>query len=225
MADVEALLPAAGSGERLGRGPKAFVRLAGRSLLAHAVAALAPSVDRILIAAPPGRLADVAAEAAAAAPTTPVQVVAGGTTRQASVLALLAHASADVVVVHDAARPFLDAASLTAVIAAARDAGAATLAMPIVDTLVRDGGDVIDRSGVWAVQTPQAFQRALLAAGHARARERGDVATDDAGLVRALGRPVALVPGGPHLLKVTTPADLAWAERLAPLLAPDRARS
>jgi 2-C-methyl-D-erythritol 4-phosphate cytidylyltransferase len=217
---VAALVPAAGSGERLGRGPKAFVRVGGRPLLAWAVAALAPWVDEVVVAAPPEALAEATRIAAGAAGPTPVRVVAGGATRQATVARLARATDAATVLVHDAARPFLDPDTVRACLACLRVHEACSVGQPVADTLVgtRDGVPV-DRTVLTAVQTPQGFARSVLLSAHAEAAARGWTATDDAGLVRLVGVPVAWVAGGAHLFKVTGPADLALAEAWAAALA------
>jgi len=213
---VAALVPAAGSGDRLGRGPKAFVDLGGRPLLAWSVAALLPWVDEVVVAVPEADLARAVSIAGALAAPGRIRVIAGGASRQATVAALLAAVVAEIVVVHDAARPFLDGATLRAAIAAARAHGACSVVQSVADSLVRgDDGAPVDRDALRAVQTPQAFRRAWLLEAHAAARRDGVAATDDAGLVRRLGRAVAWVPGGAHLFKVTTPADLELAEAVA----------
>jgi 2-C-methyl-D-erythritol 4-phosphate cytidylyltransferase len=214
---VAALVPAAGVGARLGLGPKAFVRVGGRPLLAWAVAALAPWVDEMIVAAPAEALDEARAIALAAAGTTPLRLVAGGATRQATVERLARATDADLVLVHDAARPFLDAPTVRACVASVRAHGACSVGRPVADTLVRTiDGAPVDRSVLTAVQTPQGFRRTLLLRAHAAAAERrGDEATDDAGLVRRLGAEVAWVDGGAHLFKVTGPDDLALAEAWA----------
>lgn len=210
---VAALVPAAGSGERLGRGPKAFLDLGGRPLLAWSVAALLPWVDEVVVAVPVADLGRAAAMLAALAGAERVRLVVGAASRQGTVSALVAVVDADVVVVHDAARPFLDAATVRAVIDAARTHGACSVGQPLADSLVRvDDGAPVDRDGLRAVQTPQAFRRDWLLAAHEAASRDGVAATDDAGLVRRIGHPVAWVAGGAHLFKVTTAADLAMAE-------------
>ena len=208
---VAALIPAAGSGTRLGLGPKAFVPVEGRTLLGRSAAALAPHVHEVLIALPAGLTlpGDV-----------PGRAVVGGDTRQASVLALLRATDADVVLIHDAARPFLPSRVIRDLLAAVQDTGAATAAMPVADTLVRADpaggwGTLTPREGLWAVQTPQAFRRAALIAAHEAALADAHAATDDAGLIARAGQPVALVPGDARLLKVTTPGDLLIAQALA----------
>ncbi|MFC4453406.1 2-C-methyl-D-erythritol 4-phosphate cytidylyltransferase [Deinococcus sonorensis] len=207
---VAALVPAAGSGQRLGLGPKAMVEVAGRSLLARSVAALHPHVDEVVVALPSGLTppADV-----------PARFILGGDTRQRSVLALLQASDADVVLIHDAARPFLPPTVARAVRAAAVQHGAATAALPVADTLVRATADRweerVERQGLWAVQTPQGFVREVLLGAHLDAERAGHLATDDAGLVRWAGGEVALVPGDARLFKVTTPGDLRLADALA----------
>lgn len=211
---VAALIPAAGSGTRLGLGPKAFVEVAGRSLLARSVAALAPHVAEVLVALPGG---------SALPPGVPARALTGGATRQATVHALLGATDADVVLIHDAARPFVPAAVIHALRCAAETQGAATAALPVADTLVQAGegaqhwGHLVPRGGLWAVQTPQAFRRELILRAHEAARRSGESATDDAGLVARLGHPVALIPGDARLFKVTTPGDLQLALALAPV--------
>jgi 2-C-methyl-D-erythritol 4-phosphate cytidylyltransferase len=213
---VAALVPAAGSGERLGRGPKAFVDLGGRPLVAWSVAALLPWVDEVVVAVPEADLARAASIAGALAAAGRVRAIPGGPSRQATVAALLAAVDAEVVVVHDAARPFLDGATLRAAIEAARAHGASSVVQAVADSLVRgDDGSPVDRDALRAVQTPQAFRRSRLVEAHAAALRDGVAATDDAALVRRLGHTVAWVVGGAHLFKVTTPADLALAEAVA----------
>lgn len=212
------LLPAAGEGQRLGLGPKAFVEVAGRSLLAWSAMALAQEVEELVVALPSGTLerARRLLTELHLPPHVDVRLIEGRSSRQATVTALLDATEADWVVVHDAARPFLDHRTLHAVVAAARDGGAASASMAVTDTLVRVQDDEpVDRAMLRAVQTPQAFRRELLSAAHAAAGSAGWLATDDAGLVRRLGLGVAWVEGGSHLLKVTNARDLALAEAMA----------
>lgn len=211
MADrIAALIPAAGAGERLGRGPKAFVELAGRSLLRWSVERLASFAAEVVVAVPAGaeeRARELVPEAA---------VIAGGATRQATVAALLDRTDCPFVLVHDAARPFLAADVRARVVAAARASGAATASLALRDTVVAvDTGETVDRDRLRAIQTPQAFARDLLLEAHAHAARTGASATDDTGLVRRLGRDVTLVEGSPWLLKITTPEDLRVAAGLA----------
>lgn len=204
------LVAAAGEGQRLGRGPKAFLEVQGSTLLERIVVALSGQVDEIVVAVPEARLAH-ARELAPAA-----RVVVGGASRQETVFELLRATSAELVLIHDVARPFLPADVVERVLSAAAGGGGASAAVGVADTLIHaTGGAAVDRDAFRAVQTPQAFRRRLLLDAHLAARDSGGTATDDAGLVRAAGGSVELVEGSPWLMKLTTPADLALAEVLA----------
>jgi 2-C-methyl-D-erythritol 4-phosphate cytidylyltransferase len=213
-----ALVVAAGRGERLGSdGPKALVALLGRPMLAWSVEALqaAPEVGEIVVALPEGHLG--------AAPAG-CRAVAGGAERSQSVRAALAAAGpADVVLVHDAARPLLTAQLAGACIRALGEEGggwdAAIAAAPVTDTVKRAPGGVavaetLPRAELWAVQTPQVFRRAALEAALARPDEEVAAATDDAMLVERAGGRVRVVAAPRENLKVTTPVDLHLAETL-----------
>ena len=206
-----ALVVAAGRGERLGKPvPKAFANLAGRPMVEWSVATLqrVAAVTEIVVALPPG----------VAAPHGTIGVP-GGSERSHSVRAALAAATdGDVVVVHDAARPLVTPELVSACLEALGDADAAIAATPVTDTIKEcaDGRVVrtLDRSRLWAVQTPQVFRRAALQ----RALDQGDdaigAATDDASLVEAMGGTVRVVPAPRDNLKVTTELDLRVAELL-----------
>jgi 2-C-methyl-D-erythritol 4-phosphate cytidylyltransferase len=152
-----------------------------------------------------------------------VEVVAGGADRQESVWRALQRIPerAERVLVHDAVRPFIDPALVGRVLDAAAAGGAATCGVPVRETVkrVKDGAveGTIPREGLWLTQTPQAFTRALLWEAHDKARRDGFAGTDDAVLVERLGTTVAMVPGLPGNLKITTREDLqtarAWAAR------------
>jgi 2-C-methyl-D-erythritol 4-phosphate cytidylyltransferase len=207
------IIAAAGDGARLGRSePKALVALRGRSLLARTLDALAPVFDRIIVAAPGDRRADCERIAARRA-----GVVAGGRTRTESVrhgFAALAATEDDVVAVHDAARPLVTAEEALSVVARAEQAGAAIAAVPIVDTVKRvEAGRIVatlDRSGLFAAATPQAFRARVLRRAFAADRD----ATDEAALCEELGIAVEVVPVSRRSFKITTPEDLALAEAL-----------
>jgi len=215
--DVAVVIPAAGSGVRLGAGaPKALRPLRGEPLLVHCVRRVlaAPSVGRVVVAAPPSHV-DTVAELLGPA----VTVVAGGATRQESVARALAAVPAefDIVLVHDAARALTPPSPAEGVAAAVRSgAGAVIPALPVVDTVkqVSAKGVVlgtVERSALRLVQTPQGFRRAVLVAAHEAAV---DSLTDDAGLVEKIGVDVHVVPGSEYALKVTRPVDLRIAEAL-----------
>ena len=129
---------------------------------------------------------------------------------------LLMATDAELVLIHDAARPFLSRDVVTRVIGAVEAYGAASAVMPVVDTLIEaESGRALDRSLLRAVQTPQGFRRTLILEAHRQALAAGVEATDDAGLVRWLGEPVVLVAGSLWLMKITTPDDLIMAHTLA----------
>jgi 2-C-methyl-D-erythritol 4-phosphate cytidylyltransferase len=225
---VGVIIPAAGSGLRLGGGtPKALRLLHGRSLLDRALITMAahPAVAEIIVAVPADQVQAVAAALPSSRPE--VRVVAGGAHRQASVAAALRELSGDcdIVLVHDAARPLVPAAMVARVVdAVAEGAPAVVPGLPVPDTIKRIdvNGLVVEtppRDALRAVQTPQGFRRAVLVAAHAGAD--GDAATDDAALVEHLGYPVLVVPGDPAAAKITVPEDL---ERAAAVLAEQEGR-
>jgi 2-C-methyl-D-erythritol 4-phosphate cytidylyltransferase len=222
------VVAAAGRGERLGPGvPKALREIAGEPLLVHAVRALvaAPSVDLLLVAAPPDQIAAVRALLADVVPDrVGLVVMAGGSTRTESVRRALdvLPAEVEIVLVHDAARALVPAALVEAVVAAVRaGAGAVVPGVPVADTIKTvDGAQVVtatvDRSALWSVQTPQGFSRVVLVAAYQAARNddagQSIEATDDAGLVERMGGRVLVVPGSAEAFKVTRPLDLVLAE-------------
>jgi 2-C-methyl-D-erythritol 4-phosphate cytidylyltransferase len=220
------IVPAAGSGERLGAGvPKALALLGGEPILAHAVRALMaePRVGLVVLACPDGLEEQMAEVAAGQAGGVPVVAVTGGGTRAESVAAALAVVpdGLEVVLVHDAARCLVPVEVVTAVIdGVLAGASAVVPGLPVVDTiraLEPDGGSrTVDRAALRAVQTPQGFPIQVLRRAHA-AGDPG--ATDDAGMVEALGLSVVLVPGHPRAFKVTTALDLVLAEALVSLAA------
>lgn len=209
MSSVTALIAAAGSGERLGLGPKAFVRVGGLTLLELAVTAVRGAATEIVVAVPAEHLGPARQLAPEAT------IISGGTDRQATVRAMLAASHGDVVLVHDVARPFVTPAVLRRVLAAVEATGAATAALAPADTVIMaEHGDVVQRELLRLVQTPQGFHRSLLAEAHEAAAQAGVSATDDAALVRRLGRAVALVEGSPLLSKLTVAGDLPLFEAL-----------
>jgi 2-C-methyl-D-erythritol 4-phosphate cytidylyltransferase len=214
-----AIVPAAGSGVRLGADrPKALVPLAGEPLVVHALRALRSSevVDRIVVAAPPTEL-DAMQAALPSEWRGWVEVVAGGAVRQASVSAGLEALADDheLVLVHDAARALVPPAVVTRVVDALLTGAPVVIpVVPLSDTVkrVRDGRvlDTVDRASLYAVQTPQGFRRDVLAAAHATTTESD--ATDDAGLVERAGGDVCVVDGDAEAFKITSPLDLRLAE-------------
>lgn len=227
---VVALVPAAGRGERMRRAlgatgglapvsGKLFLPLAGRPILRWTLEALqaSPAIEATWVAAPPGGVSELA--------TTlegwglKAHVVEGGESRQESVSRLVEALppSVEWVVVHDGARPLVDAALVERVLAAALREGAAACGLPVHETVKRVAAtglvvETVERDGLWTVQTPQVFRRELLLEAHRRALADGASGTDDAALLERLGHPVRMVPGSPANVKVTTPDDLTRAE-------------
>ncbi len=214
MSDTVAVVPAAGSGQRLGAGiAKAFVELAGQTILERAVDGLLASgvIDRIIVAVPPERVDQTAVLLGSRA-----EVVAGGAERHDTVRsALAAVGDPHYVVVHDAARPLTPVEQIQRVVAALHDGMRAVIpVLPVVDTIkaVDANGVVLgtpERGGLRAVQTPQGFETDLLRRAYQRS---GSFAvTDDASLVENLGTPVHTVAGDPLAFKITTALDLCLA--------------
>ena len=214
MTETVAVVPAAGSGERLGAGiAKAFVDLDGRSMLEMAVDGLIGSgvIERVVVAVP----ADRVDEASSSLGTRAV-VVAGGAQRTDSVRSALAAAGdPDFILVHDAARALTPADQIRRVVAALKDGMRAVIpVLPVVDTVkaVDANGVVLgtpERAGLRAVQTPQGFETGLLR--RAYDQTSSGTATDDAALVENLGVPVHTVAGDVMAFKITTPLDLQLA--------------
>jgi 2-C-methyl-D-erythritol 4-phosphate cytidylyltransferase/2-C-methyl-D-erythritol 2,4-cyclodiphosphate synthase len=218
---VVAVIAAGGQGTRMGQGqPKQYLSLGGRPLLWHSLSCFeaSPLVHRVILVVraddadycrhqvlEPGGFRKVD------------RLVAGGEERWESVRAGVQATGIEdeVIVVHDAVRPFASQALISRVVAEAAVHGAAIAAVPVKETIkVADQGKVVqtpDRAGLWSAQTPQAFRRPLLLEGYA-AMGGGPPPTDEATLVERLGWAVYLVPGEHQNLKITTPEDLAWAE-------------
>jgi 2-C-methyl-D-erythritol 4-phosphate cytidylyltransferase len=209
-----ALIVAAGRGERLGIGnpptPKALVHVGGRPLVEWSIEVLSQVCDQVVVALPPG----------VHAPAGTLGVI-GGAQRSLSVRAALAASSGDPVLVHDAARPLVTVELAQACLDAldARDLDAAIAAAPVTDTIKEAGPDqvverTLERSRLWAIQTPQAFRREALERALAQPGDVVAAATDDAALVEAMGGRVGIVEAPRENMKVTTPLDLTLAERL-----------
>ena len=214
-----AVIPAAGSGERLGAGrPKAFVELGGRTLLERTLAGLRDSgaVDAVVVAVPADRTDE--AKLILGGDAT---VLAGGSSRTESVRrALTAVGTPELLLIHDAARPLTPPALIARVVAALREGHQAVVpALPVADTIKAvDANSVViatpGRAGLRAVQTPQGFHTELLLRAYQRPEkpsESEDV-TDDAAMVEKLGAQVFVVDGDPMAFKITTALDLVLAE-------------
>jgi 2-C-methyl-D-erythritol 4-phosphate cytidylyltransferase / 2-C-methyl-D-erythritol 2,4-cyclodiphosphate synthase len=219
---VAAIIAAGGRGLRMGRAlPKQWLTVGGQTILARSLAAFDrhQQVQELIVVIPPEALAS--SEFVKPETSKPVRFVAGGPRRQDSVANGVDALSGDaqVVLVHDAARPMVSAELISRTIAAAASAGAAIAAVPVHDTVKQvtlEGGigfieKTLPRETLFLAQTPQGFRRDVLDAVVALGREAAD-ATDEASLAERAGYRVQVVPGDPDNLKITTEADLARAE-------------
>jgi 2-C-methyl-D-erythritol 4-phosphate cytidylyltransferase len=218
---VAVVIPAGGQGARMGgRLPKQFLRLGGMSILERTVRAFQrhPQVGEIVIASPPHFERRIRLMVQKSHLTKVGAIVPGGGARQDSVWQGIraVQSNATILLIHDAVRPFVRRATISAVIAAAVRYGAAVPALPARETLHGEGepgtlNDVIDRSRIWAAQTPQGFDRNLITRAFQAARDAGYVCTDDASLVLRLRHPVHIVVGTEENVKITTRRDLRMA--------------
>ncbi len=223
---VFAILPAAGLGTRMaGPQPKQFLALNGLPILIHSLRAFAavPRVTGIYVAVRATEMERVEAQVAEHGLSERVRVAEGGDNRQESVshaLAALPAYADDIVLVHDAVRPLIDAATIDRTIDAVIEFGAAIVGLPAVDTIkhverTAHGALItatIPREFVVLAQTPQGFRFGLLKKAFAEAMADGFVGTDEASVVERAGLPVAVVHGSQVNLKITQPGDLELAE-------------
>jgi 2-C-methyl-D-erythritol 4-phosphate cytidylyltransferase len=223
---VFVLLPAAGLGTRMaGPQPKQFLSLDGVPILIHSLRAFAsvPRVTGIYVAVRKPEIERVEAQVAEHGFAGKVRMVEGGDNRQESVAHALAAVPAtpdDIVLVHDAVRPLIDAATIERTIDAVVQHGAAIVGLPAVDTIKQvertaHGAlitSTIPREFIVQAQTPQGFRYELLQKAFAEATADGFVGTDEASVVERAGLPVAVVPGSQVNLKITQPGDLELAE-------------
>jgi 2-C-methyl-D-erythritol 4-phosphate cytidylyltransferase len=217
MRRVTAVVVAAGRGSRFGS-PKQFLPLAGRPLVRWSVDAFLahPEIAEVIVVLPsdgPEAMGSIGSDDA-------VRTCRGGKTRQESASAGTAEAdrNADLILIHDAARPFVDPGLISRVISAAARTGAAIPVASVVDTIKRVRADrvieTVDRTELRRAQTPQGFAAGLIRDVHARAAANDAPASDDAALCERAGHPVTVVEGDPWNLKITAPDDLALAEWL-----------
>jgi 2-C-methyl-D-erythritol 4-phosphate cytidylyltransferase len=227
MSRITAILPAAGMGTRMrGETPKQFLELDGVPILLHTLRRLVSCevITDIVIATRGDEVARIEDLCTREKLRQPARVIKGGATRQESVTAALEQVSNDteLVVVHDAVRPFVTREQVSRVIEEARKCGAAILAIPAMDTVkeVKRGSlpeDValvtatIPRERVVLAQTPQVFRTALLREAFAKALADGVNASDEAGLVERLGHEVHVVHGSERNIKITKPSDMELA--------------
>jgi 2-C-methyl-D-erythritol 4-phosphate cytidylyltransferase len=204
--------------------PKQFLALGGEPLVVHSLRVLqaSPIVDEIVLAVPQADLDYCLNDLAVRFGFSKItKVVAGGKERQDSVRHALEHVSeeTEIVVVHDAVRPFVTEGMVTEVVEAARRVGGAIVALPMRDTVKQVGAArrierTVDRQPLWLAQTPQAFRRDPLLAAHYKAYAEKVHATDDAFLFEWAGHPVVVVEGSGENIKVTRPEDIIIGEAI-----------
>lgn len=219
---TSALIAAAGSSERMGGENKLLLPLGGKPVLAHTLLALesAQSINEIVIAAREEDLVRFADLCKAWGVTKPVKVVVGGKTRAESVLraAMEASEQADLLAVQDGARPLVTPELIDAVVEAARVNYAAAPAVPVHDTIKTAQWPVVtstpERETLFAVQTPQVFDKELLRAALQSALNAGAAITDDCSAVERLGKEIYLTEGSEENIKITTPLDMILAEAI-----------
>jgi 2-C-methyl-D-erythritol 4-phosphate cytidylyltransferase len=222
-----AIIPAAGSGSRFGgQIPKQFIEIAGAPIIVHTLRKFdeCEEIGAIIVALRREEIEGFDRALGAYEIRKTVRLVAGGAERGDSIFNALEAAKEfqpEIVAVHDAVRPFITPERISAVIARARETGAAILAMPATDTIKEVEGGLIqrtlDRGRIWRAQTPQAFRYDLLMRANENARAANlsaAMATDDSFLVERLGAPVAVVEGMANNIKITTTEDLILAEKL-----------
>jgi 2-C-methyl-D-erythritol 4-phosphate cytidylyltransferase len=221
---VSAIIPAAGSGARMGGIKKPYMDLAGKPILAHTLTIFqqCPLVNSIVVVT----AKDDEARCVQDVVTTygidkSLSIVAGGDTRQESVFNALRELSSntDVVVIHDAVRPFVTEEMILQSIDNANQYGSAIVAVPVKDTIKESDDDgfvmkTLDRCRLWAIQTPQTFKYDLIMKAHLYARDNSIQATDDAFLIEQIGHKVKLIMGSYENIKITTPDDLVIAKAI-----------
>lgn len=219
-----AVIVAAGRAVRMGVGvDKVFLATAGRPVLAHTWQRFedAPSIGEIILVVRDGMESAVAELVSRYGFRKPHRIVLGGAQRQDSVANGLEALSsgAEIVAIHDAARPCVTVELIEATVALARESGAAIAAQPVADTIKESADGVtvlrtLDRDRLWAAQTPQTFRVEVIRRAIAEVRRRGLTVTDDAAACEAIGQPVRLVPSRTPNPKITLPGDLALVESL-----------
>ena len=221
--DYEVIIPAAGQGKRMKASKnKLWIELDNSPIIAHTLRVLGTDkyCKKIILPINPAEKEEFQKLIQGLALAAPIQLVNGGSERQYSVCSGLEVLSekAEIVLVHDGARPFINHSMINKLIADAKQSGASVLAVPVKDTIkqVKDHHveKTIDRSSLWAIQTPQAFRVSLLKKAHEAASATGYLGTDDASLVERLGEKVAITEGNYDNIKITTPEDLYFAKAI-----------
>jgi len=216
---VFAIIPAAGSGSRLGgKVKKQFLPLKGKPIIVHTLQRFehCSDVDEIIVAVPESDIVEIEALLTRYRIHKVSKAIVGGQKRQDSVrnaLQRITPRDSDIILVHDAVRPFVDSKKISQVVKAAKEFKAAVLAVQPKDTIRRSAGggyfdQTLDRTALWLVQTPQAFKAHLLLKAYEKAYEDRFYSTDEAALVERMGIKARIVEGSYDNIKITTPEDL-----------------
>ncbi|MEQ2528933.1 2-C-methyl-D-erythritol 4-phosphate cytidylyltransferase [Robertmurraya yapensis] len=218
----EVIIPAAGQGKRMGAGKnKLLLELNDVPVLIHTLRVFEqdPQCEGMILAISPEDEESFRKLLERYNIQKVSSLVYGGKERQHSVYnGLMAASTDDVILVHDGARPFIDIKFIHELVEVAKDDGAAVVAVPVKDTIKRvqhnEVVETVDRSSLWAIQTPQAFRISILKEAHKRAQEADFLGTDEASLVERLPYPVKIVEGSYDNIKLTTKEDLYFAEAI-----------
>lgn len=218
----QVILPAAGLGKRMGAGKnKLLLELCGVPVLIHTIRVFErdDECQGIILAINPQDEGELKALFKRYHIKKVINLVTGGTERQFSIFNALKTVTTDgMILVHDAARPFIQVEQIHRLVKKAAETGAAIIGVPAKDTMktIKDGvvTATVERSSLWAVQTPQAFHISLLLKAYEEAERDGFLGTDDASLVERLDYPIAIVEGDYENIKLTTPEDLYIAEAI-----------
>ncbi|GLB61408.1 2-C-methyl-D-erythritol 4-phosphate cytidylyltransferase [Cytobacillus sp. NCCP-133] len=220
--NYQVILPAAGQGKRMGAGKnKLLLKIGEMPVFIHTIKVFEndPDCTGIILAINSQDEQEMSVLLKEHNITKVDAMVEGGKERQHSVYNAAKTIAGDgVVLVHDAARPFVGQELIRPLVKTAEEKGSAVLAVPLKDTVKKADGNLVaetlERSGLWAVQTPQAFRISVLLEAHRRALEEKYLGTDDASLVERLGKEVVIVEGNYDNIKLTTPEDLYFAEAI-----------
>lgn len=221
--NYEVIIPAAGQGKRMkAERNKLWIELEGEPIISHTLRQFGDdkSCRRILLVVNPSEEQDFKALIEELLLPVPIELIRGGSERQYSVKNAVDSLTGEVeiVLVHDGARPFITRSLIEELTKDAGRHGASVLAVPVKDTIKKAEGSfitkTIERSSLWAIQTPQAFRVSILKRAHRKAEEDGFLGTDDASLVERISLPVAVTEGNYDNIKITTPEDLYFAKAI-----------
>ncbi|EIT84082.1 2-C-methyl-D-erythritol 4-phosphate cytidylyltransferase [Fictibacillus macauensis ZFHKF-1] len=216
------VIPAAGQGKRMNAGKnKQWIELDGKPLIAHTMTVFEedPWCEKMILSINEKEQSLFQELVSKGRFQKQVQLVAGGAERQHSVHeGLKAASDAELVLIHDGARPFVEQERIHELVKKAMETGAAILAVPLKDTVKKGSNGIVDetvdRASLWAVQTPQAFRLPIVLDAHETAAKRKDLGTDDASLVENMGHPVSIVEGDYTNIKLTTVHDILFAKAI-----------